>query len=515
MKKLTLLILALALAACSKPSIGAGTKAQYDAMNIESMKEVLTYISSDEMRGRDTGSDELKKVADFLARELNSYGYKGLGESGSFLQPINMYSRKHKHETLSLQYDGKALKFKSGEDVILYARSKPSLDFNAPLYYVQAGVYTDELKQFDPEKTKGAIVIRRAATDEEVAKSTSDRGLSSKLASDYGALAVINILSEEQQKTFDRYKGAASRSGITIDLEDKSGAQLIVKTSFANQLFAKDGQKLENANSDYQFKSNFGLAIESELLEIIKTQNVVAILDGTDPVLKSEVVAFGAHYDHVGVKGDSEIYNGADDDGSGTTGVLHIAKAMALNPPARSVMIIFHTGEEKGLLGSKYYASNPLVKFSDMVAMFNLDMIGRSKTARDSVVLDPTVPITEEGEIYLVGADRISKELHMISEDANANLAQNSFGHSNPMKLNYLLNDEDHPARIYFRSDHWNYAKNGVPIIFYFDGIHVDYHKPTDTVEKIDFEKIKQVTQLTFATGYKVAMQPKRLVLNK
>jgi anthranilate synthase component 1 len=131
MKKLTLLILALALAACSKPSIGAGTKAQYDAMNIESMKEVLTYISSDEMRGRDTGSDELKKVADFLARELNSYGYKGLGESGSFLQPINMYSRKHKHETLSLQYDGKALKFKSGEDVILYARSKPSLDFNS------------------------------------------------------------------------------------------------------------------------------------------------------------------------------------------------------------------------------------------------------------------------------------------------------------------------------------------------------------------------------------------------
>ena len=247
------------------------------------------------------------------------------------------------------------------------------------------------------------------------------------------------------------------------------------------------------------------------------TRNVVGIIPGTDPTLKDSYVAFGAHYDHVGYsqtapgtgrggfggnapggctgqtrdtpRAGDNINNGADDDGSGTVALMGLAKAFALGPkPKRSLLFVWHSGEEAGLYGSRYNADYPLVPLAKIAAQLNIDMIGRNRCD------DPK----EENTVYIVGSDRISTELHNLNEDANATL-------SKPMTLDYEMNDPADPESIYTRSDHYSYAAKGIPIIFYTTGLHKDYHYLTDEVSKIDFPKLAHITQLVYATATKVA----------
>jgi Zn-dependent M28 family amino/carboxypeptidase len=199
---------------------------------------------------------------------------------------------------------------------------------------------------------------------------------------------------------------------------------------------------------------------------------------------------------------NGEIYHGADDDGSGTSAVLEIAESMSLRRPKRSIFVIFHVGEELGLLGAKYNADvKPAVPLEQLVVDLNIDMIGRSRPANDTNK-DNEV-LSGPNTVYVVGSDRISRQLHQLSEETNAQSARLNF--------DYTYNDPNHPERIYFRSDHWEYAKHGVPIIFYFTGVHADYHQPTDTIEKLDFEKMTKVARLVYETGWRIANLPKRL----
>jgi hypothetical protein len=261
---------------------------------------------------------------------------------------------------------------------------------------------------------------------------------------------------------------------------------------------ADAGEALEPASLDATARLTLTLEQERAV-----TENVVGILDGTDPRLKDEYVSLSAHYDHLKTGRRGEIYPGADDDGSGTAAVLNIARAFSVQRPARSVLVIFHAGEELGLLGSEYNADvAPVVPLERIVVNLNIDMIGRSKPAGDTDPLD--AELSDANTIYLIGADRISKELHGISEQTNSEFEK--------LKIDYRYNDPNHPDQYYYRSDHWNYAKHDIPIIFYFDGVHADYHQPTDTVEKIDFEKITRVARLVFATGWRVANLDHRLM---
>ena len=230
----------------------------------------------------------------------------------------------------------------------------------------------------------------------------------------------------------------------------------------------------------------------------IKGENVLGYIEGTD--LKDELIIITAHYDHLG-KHDSLIFNGADDDGSGTVAALEIAEAFMLakkagNGPRRSVLIMPVSGEEKGLLGSKYYTDHPIYPLEKTVANLNIDMIGRLDDWHDTA-----------NYIYLIGADRLSQELHDISEQVN----EKHIG----LNLDYKFNEEDDPNRYYYRSDHYNFAKNNIPVIFYFNGVHEDYHKVTDTVEKIDFEKTKTITRLIFLTAWELANRDERIVVDK
>jgi Zn-dependent M28 family amino/carboxypeptidase len=227
--------------------------------------------------------------------------------------------------------------------------------------------------------------------------------------------------------------------------------------------------------------------------------NVLGYLEGSD--LKDELVVISAHYDHMGIDANGEIFNGADDNASGTTGIIEIANAFsqskkAGNGPRRSLLFIAFTAEEKGLLGSKYYTQHPIFPLKNTVTNLNIDMIGRVTPEYKN----------NPNYIYLIGSDKLSSTLHQISEEVNSKYTK--------LHLDYKFNSPTDPERIYYRSDHYNFAKNGIPIIFYFDGIHEDYHKVTDTIDKINFEQLIKRARLVFFTAWEVANRTQRLIVD-
>jgi len=230
------------------------------------------------------------------------------------------------------------------------------------------------------------------------------------------------------------------------------------------------------------------------------SENVVAYIEGSEK--PDEVIVISAHLDHLGTKNDL-IYNGADDDGSGTVAILEIAEAFkrALDNgygPKRSILFLHVTGEEMGLLGSKYYTSvNPIFPLENTVANLNIDMIGRHDEKHQK----------NRNYVYLIGSDRLSNELHEISEKNNEKYTQ--------LDLDYTYNAKNDPNRFYYRSDHYNFAKHGIPSLFYFSGTHNDYHRPTDTPDKIEYEIFETRTKLAFYTAWELANREERIVIDK
>ncbi len=229
-----------------------------------------------------------------------------------------------------------------------------------------------------------------------------------------------------------------------------------------------------------------------------ESENILAFIEGTEK--PHEIIVLSAHYDHVGKNKAGEIFNGADDDASGTAALMEIAEAFQLakktgKAPKRSILFLHVTAEEIGLIGSKYYVENPVFPLENTVANLNIDMIGRS---------DPD----NEGKnyVYVIGSDRLSTSLKKINEMSNAATVN--------LELNYKYDDPQDPEMLYYRSDHYNFAKNNVPAAFYFDGIHEDYHRPTDTPDKIDYELLKKRTQLVFATAWELANRDERIVVD-
>ena len=238
----------------------------------------------------------------------------------------------------------------------------------------------------------------------------------------------------------------------------------------------------------------------SKNINWVNTENVAAIIEGS--TYPNEYIVLTAHLDHVGIEG-GEIYNGADDDGSGSMALLEIAQAFKLaeldgNRPKRSIVILHVSAEEKGLLGSKYYTDNPLYPLDETITNLNVDMIGRT---------DPTRNSNNDEYIYLIGTDRLSTMLHETSEEVNDRTVN--------LELDYRFNAWDDPNRFYERSDHWHFAKNNIPVIFYFSGTHEDYHQPTDTAEKIRYDLLTKRTRLIFHTAWEIANMDERIEVDQ
>jgi len=255
-----------------------------------------------------------------------------------------------------------------------------------------------------------------------------------------------------------------------------------------------DGDYFQEVPSEFLSNNRRGITLKN-------SENVVAFIKGSEK--PDEIIVISAHLDHEGVK-NGEIYNGADDDGSGTVAILEIAQAFKKakkegNGPKRSILFLHVTGEEKGLLGSKYYTENPIFPLANTVTDLNIDMIGR---------IDENHQKNEDNNyVYLIGSDKLSTDLHNVSEEANKKYMN--------INLDYTYNDENDPNRFYYRSDHYNFAKHNIPVIFYFNGTHEDYHQPSDTPDKINYDLLENRTRLIFYTAWEIANRKDRLIVDK
>jgi len=333
----------------------------------------------------------------------------------------------------------------------------------------------------------GAIAFMACSTSKEASKEDANVDLAAKYAATITAKDLGNHLFTYASDEFEgRETGEPGQKMAVEYLKNFYKSQNIVSPIGGDDYFQEVPAEWINKNT------RRGTYKDSE--------NVVAFIEGSEK--PEEIVVISAHLDHEGVK-NGKVYNGADDDGSGTVAMLEIAEAFKLavkagKGPKRSILFLHVTGEEKGLLGSKYYTDvDPIFPLENTVCDLNIDMIGRTDSRHKA---DPNY-------VYLIGSDKLSTELHTISEAMNKKYTN--------INLDYKYNDENDPNRFYYRSDHYNFVKNNVPIIFYFNGTHVDYHKPTDTPDKINYELLENRTKLVFHTAWEVANKETRIIADK
>jgi Zn-dependent M28 family amino/carboxypeptidase len=503
-----------------------------DTITAAQLRDYVSFIASDELEGRDTPSRGLDTAAKFLATNLSRWGLKPAGDNGTFFQNIALRRSAADLAQTSVQLNGVTLE--AGEDYIPLAVPGNA---TGELLFVGNGwlIKSKNMDAYQGIDARGKIVVIFAPLDslprgitraDLSGKQNEDWMLPSQYARRQGAAGIIWVPNFQYLANWDRYRRRLTETGSLVveKFQPDSVPQvpsIVVSPRIANLLFAGERQTatvlFERAYADGNLTEPFALSSTKQINISIKgkpeqlnTQNVVAVFEGSDPVLKNEYVALGAHYDHVGVgnavNGDA-IYNGADDDASGTTTLLAIAEALAKakTRPKRSVLFVWHTGEEKGLWGSRYFTEYPTVPLEKIITQINLDMIGRSKQAGDTTARNRS--LSGAKEIYVIGSKLMSSELGTLSEMVNKEYLN--------LTYNYLYDDPADPNRFFFRSDHYNYARKGIPIIFFFDGEHEDYHRPGDSAEKLDYQKMEQVARTVYMTLWEVANLPVRPKVDK
>jgi len=472
-----------------------------DLISTADLKEYLSIIASDALEGRETGTRGQKMAAAFIAAHFQELGLTA-PVNGSYYQPIDLYSSSPGEAYVkagNIKFDNfSGIAFsgslESGGEVslpVVFAGNGTEQDFNqvdvkdkAVFFFSKEARLTGS-KSVTMAKERGAklILVNNTETPADFdATATAVRNLATG-----GRLSLTKPSVATQQAGLVLISPAVIEKimGVTPDNLKKAAAQDPSKNAL---------RKIKPTT--LQYKSTIGV-------KITKSENVLGYMEGSDK--KDELVVISAHYDHIGVIKNpaatvtDKINNGADDDGSGTVSVLELAKIFAQaklegKGPRRSILFMTVTGEEKGLLGSSYYTDHPVFPLENTVVDLNIDMVGR----RD--------PQHKESApyVYVIGSDKLATDLHTLSESVNKRNLN--------MIFDYTYNEQSHPERIYYRSDHWNFAKNNIPIIFYFDGIHEDYHKPGDEVNKIEFDLLTKRAQVIFYTAWEIANQDKRII---
>ena len=464
------------------------------------LKDHLYTYASDEFKGRDTGKEGEKLATDYLSKAYKEMGIKAAQANDNYLQQVPLM--KFTLTTGTVTLNGNTLNF--GEDIFTNSKIQNG---QMEAVYAGYGIVTDTYSDYADLDVKGKAVIIRAGepvNDEGIylLSGTTEKSDWSiwretlqtriELAFEEGASSVIYLDNEYKnrlQRQYSRMKNSSHGDMISLAQYLDKGNILFGGEDLVETLsLGKDSQpvtvEVNGQNSN----------------ESVASHNVVAFIEGKSK--PEEYLVISAHLDHVGVDGEGQIYNGADDDGSGTVAILEIAEAFqeaaeAGHGPERSIVFLHVTGEEKGLLGSRYYTSEPIFPLENTIADLNIDMIGRIDPKREG----------DRNYIYLIGSDKLSTELHEISEYAN-----NTYTN---IELDYAYNDKDDPNRFYYRSDHYNFAKNNVPVIFYFNGTHDDYHRPSDTPDKINYDLLTNRAKLVFHTAWELANRPERIKVDK
>lgn len=466
----------------------------------------LTELASDGYEGRETGMKGQKMAADYLKRQFESFGIgpvethaRGAVKEGYF-QPFNLVVEQP--GALVLEVAGKQFKFLDDQ---LYF-SKRSTGDRA----IQKIWFTSELGLGQlPREADAAMVIVPAMKPGQGSVMEKVGALTSTFNGPGRKLLLIAL--EDYDATAQQYAHWLGSTRMRLD-DDQSEKQvdgiqvLLIDAGPATAVLAKGnvafGKALKWARKGRPIKARMievaiGI-LDRPVRTTLESENVLAYVEGADK--RDEVVVVTAHYDHIGAH-DGEVYNGADDDGSGTVALLEMAQAFAEakkngHGPRRSMLFMPVSAEEKGLLGSEHYSEHPVFPLDSTVCNLNIDMIGRFDSAHAN----------SRPYVYIIGSNRLSKQLHEATVRANERYVG--------LDLDETFNAPDDPNRFYYRSDHYNFARKGVPVVFFFSGVHEDYHQPGDEVEKIRFDLLHQRTLLVFHTAWEVANREQRLVVD-
>jgi hypothetical protein len=514
MKKLSLWITGLAISATACAQQNPTALKYGNVINATDAKKHLSILASDEFEGRETGKPGAEKAANYIAAEFKKLGLQAPVNGSYFLDvPLTENALKITKFTVNGQ------SFENWKDFFMPG-SFPDKNITATdIVYVGYGTAA-ELEGVDITG-KIVLLINEDKPEDGKKTNTSYRASAQRVA-------ILKVIREKNPAAIlgangelgpllKRFGGSAGGASISIKKETVANplAPLFnITTAIADALVKPTGKTYEElkaatatAKQTQVIKTPAAIAFNTEKKDV-KAVDVLGFMPGSDPKLKSEVLVFSAHYDHIGLVtkpgATDKVNNGADDDGSGTTGILEIARAFSQakkdgKGPRRSVLFLGNVGEEKGLLGSEWYTDHPVYPLANTIADLNIDMIGR---VGEEYIGKPD----SANYVYSIGSAMLSTDLHKIGEAANATYTK--------MKLDYKYDDPNDPNRFYYRSDHYNFARYGVPIIFYFNGVHADYHAPGDEVSKINFPLLVKRAQLAFFTGWELANRDARPVVD-
>jgi hypothetical protein len=479
------------------------------------LKSNLYFLASDELEGRETATRGEILSSMFIASELEKYGILPFGDNGTYFQTFQVIETKFAGQSLITLYsDNKEEVIEAGDDFIYVKFILPDNEYAGKKYDLVFAGYglTSEESDYDDYKnidaTNKVVIVKSGQpvlfgespfSDAEVERFNKGN-YKLQNAINHGAAGFL-VMPDEMMTRYWKYLlidfKSASMSLESSEKQETTIPVAIISNAFAERLLADESitlteidQKIKAEEPVESFQLKKQIMLLYNLSEEKKyARNVLGILPGKDEELKYEIVSMGAHYDHDGIS-NGEIYNGADDNGSGTVAILETARKLAIiNDNDRPILFVFHAGEEKGLLGSSYLTDNsPFVK--NIISNINIDMVGRES----------------EDSIYCIGSKMLSTELSELVVESNEETVN--------IYLDYKFDDPNDPNKYYYRSDHYNYAKKGIPVVFFYDHMTIDYHQPSDTVEKINFNKINKISNLITNLSLKIANLDHKLVVD-
>lgn len=487
------------------------------------LKSLVYALASDSMQGRETGEVGQKIAAQFIAKQFKDAGLPPKGDKGYF-QKILLQSLTWKDLAVKVGEQN----FANRKDFYVYPAFNPDLPLTEikELMFIGYGIEDPKYNDYGKADVTGKAVIfydgeplnkegKSLLTGSEFRSNWSvDWKKKVMLAKQKGATAAF-IIDPAFEENLKKNRKAINTNGwkpVGTSAESMSNdfiPNVFLSPSLAKAILGDKASKVESELADLKEGDKFKPVKVKAKVELhmdknaqsLEGSNVLAVIEGTDEKLKKEFVFVTAHYDHLGMSDSTVIYYGADDNASGTSGVIEIARAFAEAKkqgvgPKRTVVCMLVSGEEKGLLGSRYYTEFPLFPLDKTIVDINIDMIGRVDDRHKD----------NPDYVYVIGSDRISTHLHDINELVN--------GEQTKLELDYKYNAKDDPNHYYERSDHYNFAEKGIPVVFYFNGVHADYHRPTDTADKLNYEVMAKRAQLAFFVAWEAANRKERIVPN-
>ncbi len=512
-------------------------------IDIPDLQTHLSVLISDDMAGRATGEPGLDLAAEYIADKAREIGLKAVDDNGDYFQEYTLVNKKVDHQNSFIAVN-RVLKPESRLNYPFYLLNEDSgmLELSGKVVFAGYGIRSekDQYDDFKGVELEGRIVLilNRGPTDETGTENLlNDRNWLDWRSFHYKipGLAMRKPMAvliaqdpksgyrslQESSRSMARY---LSRTRYVKELEDwkdsypaKTNTKFIfIHSEVADEILKATGNTLADLQDSIDRHLNPvsfavpGTRVEIKALYDIKEKkvpNIAGFIEGSDPELKKEVIVYTAHYDHLGIRERGGIYRGADDNASGTVALMEIGEAFIAEQKnlKRSVMMLWLSGEEIGLFGSRYYTEYPLMPLEATVANLNLDMVGAVRTEKDrGTIHGERVSVLGMDSIGLIGGQQ-SADLTRIHKKITTQLQ---------MHTDTSLNDPDHPYQYYYRSDHINFARHNVPVLFYSTGVHVDYHRVTDDYDRINFTKLKKVSDLTFLVGYELATMPDRIVVD-